>query len=114
MPKETLDFDGVGKIAMSLADVEESGLHGATAWKVRGKVLACPAIHKSTEPNSLMVRIRPAERAQLLSSEPETYYLTDHYLSHSVVLVRLSKIDRKSLKSLLEGAWVFARTKNKR
>lgn len=114
MPKKTLDFDGVGKIAMALADVEESGLHGALAWKVRGKLLACPAIHKSAERNSLMVRIGPAERAQLLSSKPEAYYLTNHYLSHSVVLVRLSKMDRKSLKSLLEGAWLFVRTNNKR
>jgi hypothetical protein len=114
MPKKTLDFDEVGKIAMALADVEESSLHGATSWKVRKKLLACPAIHKSAEPHSLMVRIGPAERAQLLSSKPETYYLTDHYLSHSVVLVRLSKMDRKSLKSLLEGAWLSARANNKR
>lgn len=114
MPKKTLDFDGVGKIAMALADVEESSLRGATSWKVRGKLLACPAIHKSAEPNSLMVRIEPAERTQLLSSEPDTYYLTDHYLNHSAVLVRLSKIDRKSLESLLERAWLFVRANNKR
>lgn len=114
MPKKILDFDEVGRIVMALADVEESSLHGATSWKVREKLLACPAIHKSAEPNSLMVRIGPATRAQLLSSEPEAYYLTDHYLSHSVVLVRLSKIDHKSLKSLLERAWLFVRTNNKR
>lgn len=89
-------------------------MHGVTTWKVHGKLLACPAIHRSAEPNSLMVRIGPAERAQLLSAAPDTYYLTDHYLNHSAVLVRLSKIDRKSLESLLRSAWLFTRAKHKR
>jgi hypothetical protein len=114
MPNKALDFEGVGKIAIALADVEESSLHGVTSWKVRGKLLACPAIHKSAEPNSLMVRIGPTERAQLLSSKPEAYYLTDHYLNHSAVLVRLSKVDRKSLQSLLEVARLFVTTNHKR
>ena len=61
-----------------------------------------------------MVGIGSAERAQLLASEPDRYYLTDHYLRHSVVLVRLSKMDRKSLKSLLEKAWLSVRQGNKR
>ncbi len=67
MPKKALDFHEVGKIAMALADVEESSLHGATSWKARGKLLACLAIHRSAEPNSLMIRIGLVERAQLLS-----------------------------------------------
>lgn len=114
MPRKTLDFDAVCKIALALAGVEESTLRGAISWKVRGKLLACSAIHRSAEPNSLMVRIGLAERAQLLSAAPDMYYLTDHYLNHSAVLVRLSKIDRKSLESLLRNAWVFVSAKNKR
>lgn len=114
MPRKALDFDVVREIAMSLANVEESTLHGAASLKVRGKLLACPAIHRSAEPNSLMVRIGPAERAQLLSAAPDTYYLTGHYLTHSAVLVRLSKIDRKSLESLLRKAWLFVSARNRR
>lgn len=114
MPRKALNFDVVGMIARKLADVEESTLHGAMSWKVRGKLLACAAIHRSAEPNSMMVRIGLAERAQLLSTAPDTYYLTDHYLNHSAVLVRLSKIDRKSLETLLHNAWLFVSAKNKR
>ena len=113
MPKKALDFYEVGKIAMALADVEESSLHGVTSWKVCGKLLTCPAIHGSAEPNSLMVRIGLVERAQLLSTAPDTYYLTDHYLNHPVILVRLSKIDRKALKSLLQTARLFVSAKTK-
>lgn len=114
MPRKALDFDVVHNIALAFAGVEESTLHGVAALKVRGKLLACPAIHRSAEPNSLMVRVGPAERAQLISAAPDTYYLTDHYLNHSAVLVRLSKIDRKSLESLLHSAWLFVSAKNKR
>lgn len=111
MPKKALDFHVVREIALTLANVEKSTLHGAVSLKVRGKLLACPAIHRSAEPNSLMVRIGPAERAQLLSAAPDTYYLTDHYLNHSAVLVRLSKIDRKSLESLLKKSVAFCECK---
>jgi hypothetical protein len=105
------EFDLVRKLVMKLPDVEESTIHGAPSWKLRGKLLTCPAIHKSAEPNSLLVKIDPAAREELLSTEPETYYVTDHYLSSSVVLVRLSKIDRKSLQALLKSAWLFVSEK---
>ncbi|HEY3645949.1 MAG TPA: MmcQ/YjbR family DNA-binding protein [Gammaproteobacteria bacterium] len=98
-------------IAMALPDVQESTLHGVPSFKVRGKLLACPALHKSADPESLVVRIGPAERAQLISSEPDTYYLTPHYSKYPMVLVRLSHIDRTSLRDLLERSWSFAGAK---
>lgn len=100
-------IDLVRKLAMKLPNVEEATLHGAPSWKVGGKLLTCPAIHKSAEPNSLLVKIDPAERARLLSTAPDTYYLPDHYRNNPVVLVRLPKVDRKSLQALLKSAWAF-------
>jgi hypothetical protein len=108
MPRKELDFDAVRQIAMALPDTEESAIHGRPSFKVRGKLLICPAIHKSAEPNSLVVKIGLRERAQLISREPDIYYVTDHYLKDPVVLVRLSKIDRKSLRSLVKTAWLLA------
>jgi hypothetical protein len=107
MPRKESEFDLVRKLVMKLPHVEESTIHGAPSWKLSGKLLTCPAIHKSAEPNSLLVKIAPSDRAQLLSTEPGTYYVTDHYPSDSVVLVRLSQIDRKSLQALLKRAWLF-------
>ncbi len=52
------------------------------------------ATHRSAEPDTLVVRTGFDERACLLEDAPETYYLTDYYRSHPVVLVRLSRIDR--------------------
>ena len=99
-----LETDVVGSILMSMSDVQESTIHGFRSFKTRGKLLACRAIHKSAEPNSLVVKIPADERDRLLAEQPHTYYVTDHYAKNAVVLVRLSEIDRKSLRSLLERA----------
>lgn len=108
MAKKTTDLDDVREMALALPGVEESTMHGAPSWKVCGKLLACPALHRSTEPDSLVVRIARAEREMLVEEDPEVYYVTDHYLNHPMVLVRLSRIERSSLKELLGKAWHFA------
>lgn len=107
MTGNTTDVSLVRKLALSLPDVVESTIHGAPSWKLAGKLLACPAIHKSAESNSLVVKITPAEREELLANEPDTYYVTDHYRRDPVVLVRLSKIEQESLQALLQRAWQF-------
>ena len=91
MPRKKLDFNAVRDIAMALPGVQESTMHGVPSLKVRGKLLACPALHKSAESETLVVRIGLAERAQLMSGEPDTYYLTPHYSKYPMVLVRRSE-----------------------
>ncbi len=113
MAKKKIDFDVVREIALALPDVEESTIHGAPSLKVRGKLLACPALHQSAEPNSLAVRIDVDQRAELIAAEPSVYYVTDHYVKYPMVLVRLSSIDRNALRDLLEKAWRFASSKKK-
>lgn len=105
MPRKKLDFDAVRDIAMTLSGVEESTMHGMPSLKVGGKLLACPALHKSADPDSLVVRIGLTERARLMSAKPDTYYLTPHYAKYLMVLVRLAHIDRASLRRLLEKSW---------
>ena len=100
-------FDMVRKIGLALPDVEEGTMYGSPALKVRGRLLTCLAIHKSAEPASLVVRTDFDERAALLAEEPETYYLTDHYVNHPVVLVRLSRIRADQLRDLLRSALRF-------
>jgi hypothetical protein len=113
MAKEVIDFNVVRELALALPDVEESTIHGAPSLKVRGKLLACPAIHRSAEPDTIAVRIDRAERAKLLETEPDIYYVTDHYENYPTVLVRLPRINRTALKKLLEMAWHFVSTKSK-
>lgn len=107
MAKKTIDFDVVREIARTLPGVEESSIHGAPSLKVRGKLLACPALHSSAEPDTIAVKLDFEQRARLIADAPHTYYLTDHYVNHPTVLVRLSRMDRNSLKDLLGMAWRF-------
>ena len=109
-----MNFDVVREIAMALPDVEESTIHGARSLKVRGRLLTCPALHRSAEPNTLAVRIDFDQRAELLAAEPDVYYVTDHYVNYPTVLVRLSRIERDSLRDLLTMAWRFVSSKTKR
>jgi hypothetical protein len=113
MPSGTIDFEVVREIALALPDVEESTIHGAFSLKVRGRLLTCQAIHKSAEPNTLAVRIDFDQRAELITADPRVYYVTDHYVNYPTVLVRLTRIDRNSLKDLLGMAWRFVSSKTK-
>jgi hypothetical protein len=113
MAKKKIDFDVVREIALALPDVEEGTIHGAPSLKVRGRLLTCPALHQSAEPDSLAVRIDVDQRAELIAGEPSAYYVTEHYVKHPMVLVRLSAIDRHALRDLLDKAWHFASSKNK-
>jgi len=107
MPRTKVTFDIVREIGLAMPDVEEGTMYGSPALKVRGKLLACLAIHKSAEPESLAVRIDFDQRAGLLAEGPETYYLTDHYVNYPVVLVRLSQIRIGQMRDLLGSAWRF-------
>jgi hypothetical protein len=107
MPGKPAGFEVVRSIGAALPDVRDTSGSRGTALKLKGKLLACEAIHKSAEPNSLMVRISLRRREALLAQDPEAYYLTDHYAPYPAILVRLSRINRTALKELLTESWEF-------
>jgi len=109
MSHKGVDFDVVRSIGASLPDVKAIAGTRGTSLKLKGKLFACEAIHESAEPNSLMVRIGRERREALLAQDVETYYLTEHYAPYPAILVRLSRIRRESLKSLLAESLEFVR-----
>jgi hypothetical protein len=111
MPRRTIDFDTVRKIGLALPGVEEGTTYGSPALKVHGKLLACIAVHRSAEPGSLAVRVDFEDRAELLAAEPHVYYVTDHYVGYSAVLVRLSRVSADVLRDLLGMAHKFVTRK---
>jgi hypothetical protein len=102
-----MSFDAVRKIGLALPGVEASTAWEAPALKVRGKLLACVPTHRSAEPNSLLVRVDFNDRAELLAAAPDVYYVTDHYLGYTAVLVRLSRVTPDVLRDLLAMAYKF-------
>jgi len=99
-----LDFDAAREIALALPGVEESTTPRGTSLKVAGRMLACPAIHSSAEPSSLVVRVSAELRERLLATEPDAYYLTEHYVGYPSILVRLSRVSQDSLRDVLASA----------
>ena len=107
MARSKINFDTIRKIGLTLPGVEESTVYGSPALKVHGKLLACVPSHRSAEPNSLVVRVGFDDRAELLAAAPDVYYVTDHYLNYSAVLVRLSRVTPDVLRDLLGMAHKF-------
>src|SRR5688572_19788663 len=104
-------FGTVEAIARALPDVEVTTAWGQPALKVRGKMFACIASHKSAEPNSLVVMMDFAERDALVADDPGTYYLKDHYLNYPCVVVRLARVRVDALRDLVTGAHRFVSAK---
>jgi hypothetical protein len=107
MPRSTINFDTVRKIGLALPGVEESTAYGSPALKVRGKLLAGVPVNRSAEPGSLAVRVDFDDRADLVAAAPDVYYVTDHYLNYTAVLVRLSRVTPDVLRDLLGMAYKF-------
>ena len=99
-----MSFDAVRALGREFPDLEESTMYGSPALKLGKRLVACLAIHRSAEPGSLVVRTDFEQRAALLSEDPETYYVTDHYLNHPTVLVRLARVQPDQLRDLLAAA----------
>jgi hypothetical protein len=107
MPRTKIDFDTVRNIGLALPGVKESTAYGVPALKVHGNLLACVPSHRSAEPASLVVRVDFDDRAELLAEAPDVYYLTDHYVGYTAILVRLARVDSDMLRDLLGMAHRF-------
>ncbi len=100
-------FAPVEAIGRTLPDVEVTTAWGQPALKVRKRMFACIASHKSAEPDTLVVSMDFAQRDALIDEEPGTYYLKEHYTGCPCVLVRLSRVRPEALRDLLVGAHRF-------
>lgn len=109
MPRQAVDFAVVRSIGTALPDVKDASGALGLALRFKGKLLACKAVHRSAEPDSLMIRIGLQRREAMLAEDAETYYLTGHYKPYPVILVRLPRITRSALKELLAESWEFVR-----
>jgi hypothetical protein len=100
-------FEAVRAIGAALPDVEVTTTWGAPTLKVRGRMFVCMAVHRSAEPNTLVVRMDFAQRDALIEEEPTTYYLKEHYVDYPCVLVRLSRVHPDALRDLVQSAYRF-------
>lgn len=109
-PKQTEDCEVARSLGAKLPGVKDTSGRHSVALKLKGRLLACEAIDRSAEPNSLMVCISKKRRDDLLAQNPDVYYLTNHYAPYPAILVRLSSIKRSALKDLLTESWKYMRS----
>ena len=95
-----MTFKDIRKMALSMEGVEESTSYGTAAFKIGGKLIA----RLKEDGESLVVGTTFEERDEMIATEPETYYITDHYLNYPWVLVRLAKVRPDAMRDLLKGA----------
>ena len=98
---DLVTYEMVREIAMALPGVEEGTSYGTPACKVRGKLF----IRQHQDGQSLVVRIEFAEREILIEADPETFYITDHYLNYPWILLRLANVRQDQLSELIKQAW---------
>jgi hypothetical protein len=96
-----MTFDAIRQIALGLDHVEEGSSYGTPAFKVRGALIA----RLRPDIDSLVVRMSFEARDELIAADPETYFITDHYLNYEWILVRLSRVEPDAMRDLLLGAW---------
>ena len=108
-------FDVVRSVGLTLPDVEATTKYdGTPVLKLGGCFLAGLASHVSAEPDTLVVRMDNEARALLLDDAPDTYYVTDYYAKHPLVLVRLAHVNRDALLDLLTTSWRLTAAKTSR
>jgi hypothetical protein len=99
-----MTFADVVKLASSIGKVEKCTSYGTPALKVNGKLI----VRLKEDGESLVVGTTFEEREEMMADEPETYYITDHYLKYPWVLVRLSRVHPDAMRDLLGRAWRMA------
>ena len=105
----------VRRIALALPGTEESkglfafevpnkGKLKGYAWVWKERVV--PKKPRVPNPGVIAARVVDlAERAALISGDPEVFFTEPHYNGFPAVLVRLAEVSRADLRELLAEAW---------
>ncbi len=88
-------------LALALPGVVEATSYGTPSLKVGRKFLA-----RLREDDILVLTpVDDFEKRMLMETQPDTYFVTDHYRGYPAILIRLSTADPDELRDLLERCW---------
>ena len=97
MVSRKLSLPAIRRVLSAIAGLEEGTSYRTPAWRHRGRMLA--RLHQDGE--SIVLKVGDATRDHLLQADPQTFFVTDHYLGHPMVLARLDRLSATDLKKLL-------------
>ena len=90
------------KIALGLPGAEAVTCYRTPGVKICGKIFSR---WRTEAEGALAIRCDFLDRQILLQTQPEVFFLTDHYLNYPMVLVRLDKVSKDVLTDVAERAW---------
>src|ERR1700712_4176558 len=90
----------IRKIVFALPGTREAPCYGTEGFFVQKKLLA----RMKEDGETLAMPV--ADRDTLIKDDPDTFYITDHYLKSNYVLIRLNLIDPAFLERLLIDTWL--------
>lgn len=100
MAARKLSLAGIRRTISALPGVEEGTSYGTPAWRHKGRLLA--RLHQDGE--SIVLKVGNETRDHLLQADPETFFVTDHYIGYPMVLAHLDRLSAADLKKLLQRA----------
>ena len=98
---QPVTWETVRDIALALPEAVEGTSYGTPAFHVNKKLFV--RFHQSGESVVIMIHIN--ERDALMKIDPETFYITNHYLNYPAMLVRLSTVQPDDLRKLITESW---------
>lgn len=106
-----IDYETVREIALALPNVEDGLSYGVPALKVGGKHLF---VRLREELDAIVIKTTFEEREELMATDPNVYFITDHYLNYEYVLVNLKNVSRDALSDLIRRSYTLASGKKKK
>ncbi len=99
--KRGVTFEQVRDMMLALPGVEEGSSYGTPGFRVKGKFMS-----RLREDDVLVLKpVDEMERRFLMETQPQTYFITDHYRGSDAMLVRPSKARPAELGDLIERCW---------
>ena len=92
-------------ILLPLPGVTEKMHFDSPAFYVNKKIFA------NVKLNDQLLAVYTLERDKWITADPNTFFITNHYLNYKFMLVRLETVSPEDLKSLLMTAWYNRATK---
>lgn len=97
-----MTWDDLAAIGLTLPEVEEGIWYRTPALKVRGKSF----VRLKEDRESVVFLLDAVEEQEFLcATQPELYYITDHYRGYPAVLARLAVLDADECRHRLDQGW---------
>lgn len=102
-----MTWNQLEKMALAYPGVVARSSYGTPGLYVGKKFMS-----RLREPDiAVLTPIHDDEQRFLMETQPDAFFLTDHYRGYPTILIRLSKVQKGQLAELLERCWYQLATK---